>query len=450
MDAVRPEDVTRVRELIHAGNGGQLDAFLAPLHAADVADILQALESDEQVALLQRLDTERAADVLTEVDQQSGQALLLLLSDRDVVDLLGEMPSDDAADMMSTLPPEKTQRVGALLPEDERTQLEELMEYGEDTAGGIMEVERVAVPLTATVQDAIDIVREGADDVENLQKIYVVDENGELRGQFNVLDLIMRSPQTPVADVMETTVISVPVDMDQEDVASLFGKYDAFTLPVVDAAGRLVGRITVDDIIDVIEEEASEDIALLAGTTEDELGETSIYRVSRTRLPWLVTAMLGEALNAVVMSHHRAAIETFVVLAFFVPLIVATAGNVGIQSSVVVIRELALGHVDLRHVGRRVLRELLVALANGFVLGMVLFAVVWMWQRDVGLGALLFLSLFSVVLVAALMGASVPLLLNRWKIDPAIASGPFVTLSNDIVGLAIYLSLAGVYLSRFG
>jgi len=450
MTVVRPEDVARVRELIESGDLAALDAILEPLHAADLADILRTLERSAQIAILQRIDTDRAADVLTELDQQSGQSLLLLLSDRDVVDLLGEMPSDDAADMMSTLPPEKTERIGALLPDDDRRELEGLMKFDEDTAGGIMEVERVAVPLHATVQDAINIVRAGADDVENLQKIYVVDERGELRGQLNVLDLIMQRAATPVADAMDTAVIRVPVDMDQEQVANLFGKYDAFTLPVVDAAGVLVGRITVDDIIDVMEEEATEDIALLAGTTEDELGETSVLRVSRTRLPWLVAAMLGEALNAVVMSHHRTALETFVVLAFFIPLIVATAGNVGIQSSVVVVREIALGHVDLRHVGRRVLRELTVALANGVVLGAILFCVVWLWQRNVGLGGLLFVSLFCVVLVAAFMGASVPLLLNRWKVDPAIAAGPFVTLSNDIVGLAIYLSLASAYLARFG
>jgi magnesium transporter len=292
-------------------------------------------------------------------------------------------------------------------------------------------------------------VRQWAEEVENLQKIFVVDDDGGLVGEVGILDLIVNSRSLPVSEVMNRNVISVPVDMDQEAVAMTFGKYDVFTLPVVDARGRLVGRITVDDIIDVMEEEASEDIAHIAGTTEDELGEPSALKVSRTRLPWLITAMVGEVVTALVMSHNEATLQTLVVLAFFVPLIVATAGNVGIQSSVVVVRELALGHIDTRRVGRRVARELMVALSNGVVLGCLLFLITFAWMHEVALSVLVCMSLMSVVLVAAFMGASVPLLLHRWRVDPAIATGPFVTVSNDVIGLAIYLSFAQVYVTRF-
>ena len=449
MDRIRTEDVAAVERMIAAKDLEALRGFLDPLHSADIADILQELEPEQQVAVLKRLDNERAAEVLTEIDRHSGQALLLLLSDREVVSLLEEMPSDDAADIMSVLPPEKSERVEALLPAEERQQLHELMEFEEDTAGGIMEIERIAVWENATIRDAIDLARAGADEIENLQKIYVVRDNGELAGYIDILDLLLYPRSTPIADTMKKNPVVVPVEMDQEDVAALFGKYDEFTLPVVDASNKLVGRITVDDIIDVIEEEASEDITHIAGTTEDELGEPSPIKVSRTRLPWLITGLVGQVFAALIMSRHEVSLQTYVVLAFFVPLIVGTAGSVGIQAAVVVVRELSLGQIDARHIGSRVLKEMVVASINGVILGAVLFIIVMVWRQEVALAALLLCSLLSVILVAAFIGASVPLVLEKWNIDPAIATGPFITVSNDIIGLAIYLSMANFYVSRF-
>jgi len=448
MERAKAEDVTRARTFIEGEDHAGLDEFLESLHSADIADVLQELETAEQITVLKRLDDERAAEVLTELDQHSGQALLLLLSDKEVVTLLEEMQSDDAADLMSVLPPEKTERVEALLPSEDRDQLQELMEFDEDTAGGIMEVERIVVPESATIQDAIDVARAGADEIENLQKIYVIDDAGELTGWIAVLDLILYPASTLVRDLMETQVISVPVDMDQEEVASIFGKYDEFTLPVVDASNKLVGRITVDDIIDVIEEEASEDIARIAGTREEELGEPSIFKISRARLPWLVASLVGQLFAALIMSRHEASLQQFVVLTFFVPLIVGTAGSIGIQAAVVVVREIALGQIDLFRMGERVFKELQVALLNGIVLGVVVFAAVILWRGDFGLASLLCGSLLIVIFAAAFIGSSIPLLFQRWQIDPAIATGPFITVCNDIVGLVIYLSLASIYLTR--
>jgi magnesium transporter len=449
MERARNEDVAAVDRMIAEGDLDGLDRFLEPLHAADVADILQELEPSRQVDLLRRLDNERAAEVLTEVDRHSGQALLLLLSDRDVVSLVGEMPSDDAADILSVLPPEKSERVEALLPTEDREQLQELMEFGEDTAGGIMEVERIAVREDSTIREAIDVVRAGADEIENLQKIYVVRSDGVLTGYIHVLDLLLYPRSTLIRDVMETNPVVVPVDMDQEDVAGLFGKYDEFTLPVVDARGRLVGRITVDDIIDVMEEEATEDIALIAGTTEDELGEPSPIKISRTRLPWLVIGLAGQLIAAHIISRFEVSLQTYVVIAFFVPLIVGTAGSVGMQAAVVVVRELALGQIDLLHMGRRVLKELLVASINGVILCAILLLAVIVWRHDVGLSLLLLSALMIVILVAAFIGSSVPLILEKWKIEPAIATGPFIAVTNDIIGLIIYLSMASVYLAHY-
>jgi magnesium transporter len=440
------EAIERAQALIEGGRLEELDAFLAPLHSADIAEILPALEVGQQIVFLKRLDNERAAEVLTELDSKSGQALLQLLSDREVVALIEELPSDDAADLMSALPPEKTERVEALLPTQDREEIQELLEFGPETAGGLMQVERVWVREDATIQDAIDFVRKVADEVESPQRVYVVSDRDELVGVLSIMDLVLKESTVRVRDVMERNVPSVPVDMDQEQVAALFSKYDEFTMPVVDSAHRLVGRITMDDIIDVMEEEATEDITTIAGTSEQELGETSILRVSRSRLPWLVTGLLGQVVGAALMSRYETSLTTFVVLAFFIPLIVGTAGNIGIQAAVVVVRELALGQIDLLGMGRRVVKELQVALINGTVLGGVLYGLVVAWRHDTGLGLLLWGSLLLVIFVAAFMGASIPLLLHRWRVDPAIAAGPFVTVSNDIIGMTIYLTLATAYL----
>jgi magnesium transporter len=448
MDRLVPENAERIRAWIAASQYEALDAYLASLHAADIAEVLAALEEPEQEALVKRLGSERAAEVLTETDEQSAQALLERLSDREVAALLEQMPSDDAADILSELPPERSSRLGALLTSEDRDQLTGLMRFEEDTAGGIMEVERAAVREGATIAESMTAARSAAEEVENLQKVYVLDAEGRLTGQLRVLDLIVHPGETPVREVMERNPISVPVDMDQEQVAALFGKYDEFSLPVVDTSGCLVGRITVDDIIDVIEEEASEDIAQIAGTKEEELGEPSVLKVSRARLPWLITGLGGQLLAALLMSRHEASLQTYVVLAFFVPLIVGTAGSIGIQAAVVVVRELAIGHIDLLHTGRRILKELQVAFINGFLLGLLLFALVLAWRRELDLAVLLLGSLLIVIFVAAFIGSSVPLLLHRWRIDPAIATGPFITVANDIVGLAIYLTLASHYITR--
>ncbi|UCG52520.1 MAG: magnesium transporter [Candidatus Latescibacterota bacterium] len=447
MSELTPDTVSRVRELVQTGDSPALTELLEPLHPADIADILEGLENEEKVRLLKHLGTERAADVLTVVDEHSGQALLELLTDTEVVSLLGEMPSDDAVDLISSLPPEKSKQIDALLPSDEREILHELMEFDEDTAGGIMEAEKIAVTEQATIREAIELVREQADEIENIQNVYVVNASGQLIGSVAVLDLLLHEPVTRMVDVMDDHVITVPVDMDQEDVASLFGKYDEFTLPVVDEDGKLVGRITADDILDVVEEEASEDIVRIVGTVEEEIRETSPIKISRARLPWLIVAMLGQVVNAVIMSHYSVSLETAVVLAFFVPLVIGTAGSIGVQAAVVVVREIAVGEISTGYIWRRVFRELQVTVLNGIVLGALLFALVTAWQRELSLGLLLLVSLLTVTFVAAFLGTLIPLVMNRMKIDPAIATGPFITVLSDIVGLVIYMTFATYYVS---
>jgi magnesium transporter len=449
MKPVQEQDLVRVREMVARKDVAGLSAMMGPLHAADVADVLEELEDVERVFVLKTLGTEKAAEVLTEVDERSGQALLHLLTDNEVVSLLAEMPSDDAVDIIASLPPDKSKQIHALLPTQDRERLKELLQFEEDTAGGIMELESVAVTEQSTIGDAVTVVRTMADEIENLQNVYVVDDEGRLLGKVPVLELLLHDADEKVSDVMKENVVTVPVDMDQEDVASLFGKYDEFTLPVVDRGGRLVGRITADDILDVVEEEATEDIARFAGTDEEEIGETSPLRISRARLPWLIVSVCGELVNAVVMSRFTVSLETIVALAFFIPLLINTAGSTGLQAAVVVVREIAVGHDSVGRVWRRVFREIQVALLNDLVLGAILFVVVWLWQGQLGLGIMLFIALVCVTCVSAFMGAIVPLTMHRFKIDPAIAAGPFITVSSDVIGLAIYMVLATNYIVHF-
>ncbi len=450
MSDIHEETTEQVRDLVERGDMIALAELLEPHHPADIADILEGLDKEVQARVLKALGTETAAEVLTAIDEHSGQALLELLTDSEVVSLLGEMPSDDAADIIANLPPEKSKQVDALLPVEDREMIHELLTFEEDTAGGIMEIEKIAVGVGATVRDAIALVRQLADEIENIQSVYVVEPDGRLVGSVPVLDLLLHDDATRVADIMDDHVISVPVEMDQEEVASLFGKYDEFTLPVVDAEGKLVGRITADDILDVVEEEASEDIARIVGTVEEEIGETSPLKISRARLPWLAIAMLGQVLNAVIMSHYAVSLETLVTLAFFIPLVIGTAGSTGIQAAVVVVREIALGQVSTASIWRRVFREMQVTVLNGAVLGVLLFGIVFFWQRDVSLGILLVCTLLSVTVVSAFLGAFIPLVMNRVKIDPAIATGPFITVTSDIIGLIIYMTFATFYVAFLG
>ena len=300
------------------------------------------------------------------------------------------------------------------------------------------------------IADVIALLRREAEEIEHIQNIYVVDRQGMLLGFIPVFNLIVLDPESRVDEVMTRDVVSVTVDTDQEEVAAVIAKYDLYSLPVVDQRGRLVGRITVDDIIDVIEEEANEDITLMAGTGEEEFGARSSIMVSRARLPWLLTGLFGGIASAFVMDHFRNSLESVLTLAFFVPVIMAMGGNVGTQSSAIVVRELAIGSAGLMRTSTKLMRELKVSLINGFVLGSVLLFITYLWQRDYRLGLLLGLCMITIILWATLMGAVVPLLLKKINIDPALATGPFITTSNDILGILIYLGIATLFLDWLG
>jgi magnesium transporter len=431
--------------LAEAGEEQKIRTIVLSSHPADLADVIRYLKEPYRSYVFSLLDAEPASEVLTHLDEVTREQLVKEISHERLTELVDEMDSDDATDIVSELPPEVADRVLEEIDVEDSAEVKELLRHEEDSAGGIMQLEYIAVRADETVDEAIQEIRSKAEEVEEVYNVYVTDEDGRLVGVLPLKQLVLARPGAKVAEVMDRSVISVNAEMDQEEVAQIVRKYDLVTVPVVDDQGRLIGRITVDDVIDVIQEEATEDISRLAGITEEEPRETSAIRISRARLPWLITGIIGELFNAFLMSHFEASLQRMIALAFFVPVIIATGGNIGIQSSAIVVRGLATGEIDLRQTGGRLWRELRVAILNGLVCAAFLFAIVAVW-RDTLVAAIIGVSMLMVILVAAVVGATIPLLLKRVNIDPALATGPFITTSNDLIGLLIYLGTATIVL----
>jgi magnesium transporter len=426
-----------IRELIKDNAHISLLNILADLHAADIADLIENLSGNERQYLFGLLNPPVASEVLREVDESTREQLLSTISVERITKIVGELQSDDAADLIAALPKETASAVLHAITADEAANVEKLLRYPEDTAGGIMGTEILTVKATDTVKTAIRKVREFAKKGIQLFNIYVVDQDRVLVGLLPVADLILQGPGRRMAKVMRP-VISVNASMDQEEVANLMEKYDLVSVPVVNEQQQILGRITVDDIVDVIKEEAAEDIERMAGLIGTEDMSSSILRTSKLRLPWLIVAFVGEMLSALVLKNFKASLEEIIAAAFFIPIIMAMGGNAGIQSSAIVVRGLATGDVRLGQTGKRVAKESGIALTNGLILSMLLFLVSYLWFGDVRFGVIIGLALLVVIVNATVVGAIIPFLLERVKIDPAIATGPFITTTNDALGLLIY------------
>ena len=450
MEEEREHIIQYVESVIDSGDLSPIPGMFEGKRAADIAELILALPEEKRNVLFGALERDLASEVLTLLDEVVVRELLPTLDEPEIAALIDLMASDDAADVVNLLPDDQTQRILGKISREEYEDLRELLKFHEETAGGLMAREVMTVRGDTRVADILVRLRSEAETIEQLQNIYVIDRQHILLGFIPIIKLIIADPGKRAEEIMIKDVLSVTAETDQEEVAALFAKYDIYSLPVVDARGRLVGRITVDDIIDVIEEEATEDITMMAGTGEEEFWERSPLRVSRARLPWLLTGLFGGIASAVVMNHFKGSLESIITLAFFVPVITAMGGNVGIQSSAIVVRELAVGGMSLVRTSGKLLRELKVSLINGVVLGTVLLAIVTLWQGDFRLGVLLGVCMMTIILWATLMGAIVPLLLRKMDIDPALATGPFITTSNDILGILIYLGIATLFLDWIG
>jgi magnesium transporter len=435
-----------VRLLIDQEDSASLKKLIDPMKPADAADLIEHSGRDEGLFIFRLLDPEGAGDVLMEIEAPVRERILEDLDNKAITQIVEALDSDDAADVVGDLPPDRAREVIQAVRDEVTEELERLLPYPEDTAGGIMALEFVAVKANATVGDAVESIREKREEVENLYYIWVTDDFHKLVGVISLKDLVLEPHDRQISEIMNPDVISVNVKADQEEVINLVRRYDLVNIPVVDDGYRLVGRITYDDIIEAIEDEVDEDISLMAGVIDQEITEASILKISRARLPWLVAALLGGILAAVVINQFESSLEKLIALSFFFPVVMAMGGNTGTQAALVVVRGLATGDIGLVNVGKRLWMEMRVAMINGVVCGIILGLIVGLWLRNYHLTLIVTIALMVVILISGIIGSAIPLVLKRLNIDPALASGPFVTTTNDILGLLIYLGLVTAFL----
>jgi magnesium transporter len=438
--------IADVKRGIAEGKRPFLKESLGGLRPADVADLIEHLAPEERLYVFEVLEPDGAGEVLVEIEAPVQERILSDLDNQAISEIVQELDSDDAADVVGDLPADRAKEIIDRLDGEASEELEKLLPYAEDTAGGIMALEFVSVKADSTVQEAIEGIREKREEVENLYYVFVVNDSGRLVGVISLKDLVLEPPGRKISEFMDPKVIAVHVDTDQEEVANLVKKYDLVNIPVVDGQGLLVGRITHDDIIDVIEEEADEDIALMAGVIHQEIAEESPLKISRARLPWLIAGLFGGILAAAVINQFETSLERILALSFFFPVIMAMGGNTGTQAATVAVRGLATGDIGLVNVGKRLWVEMKVALLNGVICGILLGIIAGIWISDYGLGIVIGLALIVIILSSGVIGAAVPLALRKWNIDPALATGPFVTTSNDVLSLLIYLGFVTLFL----
>ena len=443
---ITEEYIEEVKDAIREKSKQFLEKLIDESRPADLADLIEHLDREERLHIFEFLEPKGAGDVLVELEAPAQGGILDELDNEVISEIVQELDSDDAADLVGDLPAERAQQIIERLEDDVSEELEKLLPYPEDTAGGIMALEFVAAKADATVQEAIETIRENREEVENVYYLFVVDDLNRLVGVVSLKDLVLEPPKRKVSQIMNPDVICVEAHTDQEEVYHLVKKYDLVTIPVVDEQNRLIGRITHDDIIDVIEEEADEDISLMAGVIRQEIAEESSIKISRARLPWLVAGLFGGIVAAVVINQFESSLEKILALSFFFPVIMAMGRNTGTQAATVAVRGLATGDISLVHIGKRLWMEMKVALLNGIICGILLGLIVGIWLYDYGLGSIVALSLVLIVLNSGFIGAAVPLALKRLNIDPALATGPFVTTTNDIFSLLIYLGLVTAFL----
>jgi len=449
----------RLDELKELAEQDDLHEFLRRaqnVHPSDLADVLAALDESTRVRVIAELPTELAGNALAEMEAaEHPEKMLLALGPEYAAELVEEMPTDDAADLMAELP--AADREAVLADFTDRKELDALLKYPEDSAGGLMSTDVVSVRDDATVAEAVEAIRhQCAEDESQLYQIYAVDSAGTLRGIVPLARLIVSSPAKLVHDVMEQPIVQVQPTQDQEEVARLMARYNVAAVPVVDATGNLLGRITFDDVVDVVEAETTEDILKFGGMEALDAPYLTIAfnRMVRKRAGWLAALFLGEMLTATAMAFFEEEIAKAVILALFVPLIISSGGNSGSQASTLVIRAMALGEVNLRDWWRVIRRELAAGVVLGTVLGIIGFLRITLWHSITGIygehyllvALVVFASLIGVVTFGTMTGSLLPFILRRLGFDPASASAPFVATLVDVTGLVIYFTVASVIL----
>jgi magnesium transporter len=438
------EFLESLQENIESQHNELIIQSLDGANVADIASLLDELNMDEAIYVLRLLNPSMAADILIEMDEDPLGMVIKELEPTELALLIDQMESDDAADILILMPAKEREDVISHLQEREKSaNILDLLRYDEDSAGGLMAKEFIKANKNWNVVQTIEEIRRQAEKVEKIYSIYVVDNRQHLLGRVSLKKIILSSADTKISDIYEKEIISIPTHMDGEHVAEIMRKYDLESVPVVNAKNRLVGRITVDDILDLMREQTDEDIQAMTGISDDIEESDSIFKISKARLPWLLIGVIGGLLGAKIIGFFEDGLSRYIALASFIPLVAATGGNVGIQSSSLVVQTLASKSVFDDTPWQRFVKGVMIALVNGIVLGGFVFLVVkFVYGFDAIFGLTIGLAMFCVVLLASFMGTVTPLVLNKFGINPAIASGPFITTANDLLGLAVYFGVA--------
>ncbi len=444
------EFVEELQLAIQERSDESIKSMVAELHPADVAEILGELEPDDAHYLFNLLPSELTADAIIELEEDDREELLEDLSGQEIAHaVIDHMDSDDAADIISELPEEKQDEVLSNITDIVQAgDIVDLLKYDPDTAGGLMATELISVNENMTVRNCVEEIRKQAPDVGEFFYVYVTDDQGVLKGVLPLKNLLLANDNQKIKNIIED-IISVKTDDDCEDVANIMRKYDMVSMPVVDSIGRLKGRITIDDVVDVIKDEADEDYQIMSGITGDVDSSDSVFKLTKARIPWLLIGMGGGILSSIVVKGFDSHIALHPVMASFIPMIGAMGGNVAIQSSSIIVQGLANNSLGLDSAGKKILKEVLGALLNGAIVATLAFLYNIFFASDFALSIAVSLSLITVVLFAAIVGTALPLGFNRLKIDPAVATGPFITTINDIMGMAIYFLIGCLCYSMF-
>ena len=434
--------IEQIASLIDANNSAELSLIIADSHIADIAEIIDDLSIDNAHSLFDLIEEEKSALVLVELEDDTLEEILSYLTAKEIAEeVIGNLESDDAADVIGKLSQDKKEEVLALIEDIERaSNINDLLTYPEDTAGGLMAKELIKVNENWTTIQCLKEMRKQAEDLKEVYTIYVVDDNDKLLGILSLRKLLLIERATAIKDIIFTEIISVKATEDDEHVANIMNKYDLIALPVVDDLNRLIGRITIDDVMDVAKDEAEKDYQMASGISEDVESSDTAWELTRARLPWLLIGMIGGLLGAKVIGIFDLSGDNFE-LAFFIPLIAAMGGNVGVQSAAIVVQGLANDSLKMENIFQKLVKELGVGLLNGIICSIIILGAAFSLGYSLALSLTVSISLFAVIVFAAVFGTFIPLTLEKYNIDPALATGPFITTVNDVLGLFIYFMI---------
>jgi len=443
---ISKEFLVQIEQLIQQKNDKELEILLNDLHHADIAEIFDELNIDNATYIFKVLDSEKTAEILLELEDDVREKILRELSPKEIAEELDELDTDDAADIIAELPQSRKEEVISELEDVEHAKdIVDLLRYDDASAGGLMGKELVKVNENWTVLTCVKEMRSQAEHVTRVHSIYVVDDENRLKGRLSLKDLLTTSTKTPISEVYIKKVDSVGVNTSNVEVARIMQKYDLEAIPVIDEMGRLVGRVTIDDILDVIKEEADKDYQMAAGISQDVEAGDSVFELIKARIPWLLIGMVIEIVASFVLKGNEAAFTKYQTLIIFVPLLSATAGNIGVQASAIVVQGLANG--SLKEFSKNYFKkEIMVAMFSGIIISLFLFIFHSFVYGEYHVGLAISTSLIVVILFAAMLGTIVPLFLHKNKIDPAIATGPFITTTNDVFGIILYFTIARLVL----